>query len=400
MKLYTALFLALLVLATQAEQEQDDTHDQNGYSLKFIGKAPKFQFAPSADNSSWVRVEFGSVFEATDSGDKVAVHSIESLAAVKPVYTTGYETVNNTNVTYVLMKLPFANLTTLEYNGSNCASPVVSADEFAAGYLAIKVQFGFSNDVIFPYGVNNTVVALANSTKFSIEAKGWPFCSMNNTLQIEMETSTAAGNEAKPIHSDQSEDGEQDAPEPVSTNATEGGNATSTPSSPTRKLLKDGKPQEHGSSNGDHDRNSPEPTTGSGAAGHPSGRPSRPPHPRDPRVVDKPRKQVAMLTGKPGKAAMLDFEAYAYDAVDGSQLLNVTTSVMEHGSHLMVTLGFPYFTSIYYDPTVATNVDSTVAGYTANTTAEVVAALKNAGDSLRLGAVSFVAGGLLLALLL
>lgn len=36
-----------------------------------------------------------------------------------------------------------------------------------------------------------------------------PFCSMNNTLQIEMETSTAAGNEAKPIHSDQSEDGEQ-----------------------------------------------------------------------------------------------------------------------------------------------------------------------------------------------
>lgn len=71
------------------------------------------------------------------------------------------------------MMLPFANLTTLEYNGSNCASPVVSADDFAAGYLAIKVQFGFSNDVIFPYGVNNTVVALAKSTKFSIEAKGW-----------------------------------------------------------------------------------------------------------------------------------------------------------------------------------------------------------------------------------
>jgi hypothetical protein len=71
------------------------------------------------------------------------------------------------------MTLPFANLSALEYNGSNCASPVVSKDEFAAGYLAVKVYFGFSSDVIFPYGANNTVVALANSTKFSIEAKGW-----------------------------------------------------------------------------------------------------------------------------------------------------------------------------------------------------------------------------------
>jgi hypothetical protein len=86
---------------------------------------------------------------------------------------TGFETVNNTNVTYVLMSLPFANLTTFNYNGSNCASPAVSEEDFAAGYLAIKVFFGFSSDVIFPYGANNTVVALANSTKFSIEAKGW-----------------------------------------------------------------------------------------------------------------------------------------------------------------------------------------------------------------------------------
>jgi hypothetical protein len=118
--------------------------------------------------------------------------------------------------------------------------------------------------------------------------------------------------------------------------------------------------------------------------------------------VDKPRKQISLLTGKAGKAAMLDFEAYAYDSVNGTQLLNVTTSVMEHGPHVMVTLVFPYFTSIYYDPTVATDVDSTVAGYTANTTAGVVstAGPKNAGDSLRLGAMSVVAGGLLLAVLL
>jgi hypothetical protein len=99
---------------------------------------------------------------------------------------------------------------------------------------------------------------------------------------------------------------------------------------------------------------------------------------------------------------MLDFEAYAYNSVDGTQLFNVTTEVMGHSPHLMVTLGFPYFNSIYYDPTVATDVDSTVAGYTANTTAEVTttAAPKNAGNTLRLGAMSAVAGGLLLALLL
>jgi hypothetical protein len=81
--------LALLVFAIKAEDVQDDNHDIDGYSLRLIGKAPKFQFAPSADNSSWVRVEFGSVYEQTESGEKVPVHSIESLAAVKPVYTTG-----------------------------------------------------------------------------------------------------------------------------------------------------------------------------------------------------------------------------------------------------------------------------------------------------------------------
>jgi hypothetical protein len=99
---------------------------------------------------------------------------------------------------------------------------------------------------------------------------------------------------------------------------------------------------------------------------------------------------------------MLDFEAFAYDAIDGTQLFNVTTDVMEHGPHVTVTLGFPYFTSMYYDPTVAADVDSAVAGYTGNTTAEVVTApaLKNAGDGVRLGAMSIVAGGLLLVLLL
>jgi hypothetical protein len=89
MKLHAVLPLALLVLAVRAEVEQDYSHDVNGFSLKFIGKAPKFQFAPSGDNSSWVRVEFGSVYEQTESGQKVPVHSIESLAAAKPEYTTG-----------------------------------------------------------------------------------------------------------------------------------------------------------------------------------------------------------------------------------------------------------------------------------------------------------------------
>jgi hypothetical protein len=116
--------------------------------------------------------------------------------------------------------------------------------------------------------------------------------------------------------------------------------------------------------------------------------------------VGKPRKQIALLTGKPGRAAMMDFEAFAYDTINGTELYNVTTAVMEHGPHVMVTLGFPSFTTIYYDPTVAADVDSAVAGYTGNDTAEIVSAPKNAGESLRLGAMSVVAGGLLMALLL
>jgi hypothetical protein len=91
MKLHAALVLVLLVLSARAEDEheQDDSHDLNGISLRFISKAPKFQFAPSGDNSSWVRVEFGSVYEKTDAGQKLAVHSIDSLAAATPLYTTG-----------------------------------------------------------------------------------------------------------------------------------------------------------------------------------------------------------------------------------------------------------------------------------------------------------------------
>jgi hypothetical protein len=99
---------------------------------------------------------------------------------------------------------------------------------------------------------------------------------------------------------------------------------------------------------------------------------------------------------------MLDFEAFAYDAIDGTELYNVTTDVMEHGPHLMITLGFPSFASIYYDPTVAADVDSAVAGYASNVTAEIVSTVapKNAGESLKLGAMSVVAGAMLLALLL
>lgn len=55
------------------------------------------------------------------------------------------------------MSLPFANITGFKRNTSACA-PSVSQQDFEAGYIKIKVYFGFSEDLVFPFGFNNTVV--------------------------------------------------------------------------------------------------------------------------------------------------------------------------------------------------------------------------------------------------
>lgn len=114
-----------------------------------------------------------------------------------------------------------------------------------------------------------------------------------------------------------------------------------------------------------------------------------------------PKAKVALLTGA-GKAALLNFETYAYDSVNGSQVFNISSDVTDHGDHTMVTLSFPAKPAIYYDPTMETNVDPTTAGY--NTTDTLVltdvqvtnGSESNAADSSRFSYLSAVAAGLLL----
>lgn len=89
---------------------------------------------------------------------------------LRAFYCAGTDTIDAKNVSFVKMHLPFANITGLNY--SACDS-TITADEFADGHFAITVFFGMTENTVFPYGFNNSVVAPANSAKFSIDAKHW-----------------------------------------------------------------------------------------------------------------------------------------------------------------------------------------------------------------------------------
>lgn len=79
---------------------------------------------------------------------------------------------DSTNVTFIKMHLPL-NSTGVQYKPSGCASPTVTQQDFNSGYLDIFTFFGFTNDTVFAYGYNNTLVAPANTVKFSIQALNW-----------------------------------------------------------------------------------------------------------------------------------------------------------------------------------------------------------------------------------
>lgn len=91
MKLLGVLLGLLLVAAVRADTPAgDDEHEFSGGVIQFIGKAPKFVVSPqNGANGSFLRVDFGSLGEYDAEGRMVQVHSIQSLAAQTPIYTTG-----------------------------------------------------------------------------------------------------------------------------------------------------------------------------------------------------------------------------------------------------------------------------------------------------------------------
>lgn len=85
--------------------------------------------------------------------------------------------------------------------------------------------------------------------------------------------------------------------------------------------------------------------------------------PRDPRVAGASPRRFALLAGNASQAVVLNMEPYAYDAVDGSTLMNVTAAINADGEHTAIRLAFPAFaSSLYWDPSLALT-DAVSAGY-------------------------------------
>lgn len=126
------------------------------------------------------------------------------------------------------------------------------------------------------------------------------------------------------------------------------------------------------------------------------------PHgPRDPRVGGYKTDRVALLLNKASSmAATLDLETYAYESKNGTQLINVTSTMLTQGQETIVRLSFPYFTSIYYDPTLDVGVDATTAGYTSTELPTTPTNVKNSAASFRRSILASSAALLLVAMLL
>ncbi|KAF8069614.1 hypothetical protein HT031_001731 [Scenedesmus sp. PABB004] len=52
--------------------------------------------------------------------------------------------------------------------------------------LKLTFMFGFTANKTFPYGAGRVTAAPAGSVKFTVEAANWPFCSLYNTLKLEL----------------------------------------------------------------------------------------------------------------------------------------------------------------------------------------------------------------------
>lgn len=130
----------------------------------------------------------------------------------------------------------------------------------------------------------------------------------------------------------------------------------------------------------------------------------KPDHPRDPRTGGYKTDRVALLLNKTAAmAATLDLESYAFDTQNGTELINVTSTMLSQGQDTIVRLSFPYFSSIYYDPTLDVGVDAGSAGYTSaelnTTTTPVNNVVKSSAIAFRCSIMANIAAILLVLVL-
>eukprot|EP00879_Flechtneria_rotunda_P025484 GHRR01027083.1.p1 GENE.GHRR01027083.1~~GHRR01027083.1.p1 ORF type:complete len:219 (+),score=32.93 GHRR01027083.1:187-843(+) len=198
-----AALMGLLLLAPLVAG--DTKHSEcfgltGGKEIQFLGKSPKFIITAAKSNSTLLRVDFGRIAEKSADGQLVQGHKIPSLASEQVEYSAGSKVVGDVNASYVTLRLPLSTVSTSGGDLLQCpsgASPAVSNLD-ANSFVGITIYFGMEADTTFPFGYNNTVTSAANSTKFSIEAAKWPFCSQNNTLEVQLELRTGAGRDARP----------------------------------------------------------------------------------------------------------------------------------------------------------------------------------------------------------
>ena len=86
------LVLGLAALASGAPDSLgNDVYAMPGGGPKivFIGSSPNVKLYPNSSSSEFLLLKFGSVAEATQDGTDIRAHTVPSLAALRPVVTTG-----------------------------------------------------------------------------------------------------------------------------------------------------------------------------------------------------------------------------------------------------------------------------------------------------------------------
>ncbi|WIA30014.1 hypothetical protein OEZ86_000111 [Tetradesmus obliquus] len=94
--------------------------------------------------------------------------------------------------------LPVASLLPLSRQLPAQQQMLVDPNARGVPSLRITFMFGFTANKTFPYGLGRTVSAPQGSIKWSLEANNWPFCSLYNTLKLELVAmSTVRENDAQ-----------------------------------------------------------------------------------------------------------------------------------------------------------------------------------------------------------
>ncbi|KAG2451049.1 hypothetical protein HYH02_004317 [Chlamydomonas schloesseri] len=201
--------------------------------VRFLGQSPNFQIYPNTSRPEFLQLRFSKIQERDASGALVQGHAVTSLASADPYWMSGNVTAaDGTNYTYVTMVLdprtrqsfsatcPNASATASASAGGSGSGSTggasASANANVAGHhhrrllrlnqaaaerrslatdpndpiaplFKVTVFFGLDNSTTFPFGKDKTVSVAKGGLKFNVEYMRWPFCSVNNTLSLEID---------------------------------------------------------------------------------------------------------------------------------------------------------------------------------------------------------------------